>query len=303
MSDYGVKVSKPGQDAGTTSDKELQFVTDYSTHKLYQTGTISVAKTGTASASGTASHNLGFEPAFFAFRKFTASNSFMESGTTYPDSYTPIGGPSAWTGDDHQLIHAYSDTANMNFYVDSSLAVGTYDFKYYTLVDLANDYSGTTITKSGYGFKVSKPGVEVTTAKEYQLGYSSEYKALQYYDESFQSASATLPVQAASQFDNPVEAGTYIDFYHGLGYAPLYMAFFKSDSFSDPDLLVETPFGDQGANTEYVVKYDSFSNDEFIRFSFYRETLQYIGGYGTLGAEEVSVKLYPFTENLEGTAL
>jgi hypothetical protein len=305
MADYGLKVSNVGQDAGTTADKDLQFTTKYSTLKLYQTGSVSVAKTGTASASGSAVHNLGFEPAFYTFRKFTASNSFMDSGTTYPNSYIPLGGPSAWTGDDHQFIHAYSDTANINFFVDSSLAVGTYDFKYYLLVDLANDFSGAdpSITDQDYGFKVSKPGISVKTAKEYELAYSSKYRALQYYDVNIASAAATLPIQAASKFDNPVEAGTYVDFYHGLGYAPLYMAFFRSDQLSDPNLLVESPFGDEGANTEYIVKYDSFANSNFVRFSFYREVFETGGTFGTLGEEIMNMKMYVFTENLTGTAL
>ena len=96
MGDYGLKVSKLGSSTGTsTLDRNLQFTSKYSGLKLYEAGTLSVAKAGTAAAYGTVSHDLGFEPAHFVWRKFTAYNSNFGTAS-YADSYCPIGAPNIW---------------------------------------------------------------------------------------------------------------------------------------------------------------------------------------------------------------
>lgn len=311
MANYGLKVSKLGSSTGTaTLDRNLQFTSKYSGLKLYQAGTLSVAKTGTASAYGTVSHNLGFEPAHFVWRKFTATNSNFGTAT-YANAYSPIGAPNIWMPEPYldQNIQSYTNSSDLVVSI-AGTSLGTYDFKYYLLVDLANDYSGTVagITTNDYGFKVSKPGVDVGTAKEYELVYSSKYKALQYYDESFGTESVSLPSQYTDYFDQTVEAGDYIDFYHGLGYPPFFFGFFETDiSYTagvSPGNLIEIPFIENYLDVAVTPGYylvSSFATDEFVRLSLYREALG--TNSGSFPTENVDFKLYAMTEDLSKGSL
>jgi hypothetical protein len=306
MGDYGLKVSKLASSIATTTlDRDLQFTSKYSGLKIYQAGTLSVAKTGTATVYGTVSHNLGFEPAHFVWRKFTASNSNFGT-TTYPNAYAPIGAPNIWTpeSDDDEEINCYTNSSDLVIEVNTGTALGTYEFSYYLLVDLANDYSGTVagITTDDYGFKVSKPGIDVLEAKEYELVYSSKYKALQYYDVNFATSSITLPNQFSDPLDVDTEAGCYVDFYHGHDYPPFFLAFWKTNSA----LAVSTTETIELPYYEWIDEYKSanvsascFATDEFIRLSFYRETHTHpFTAYGSLATETITFKLYVMTQDL-----
>lgn len=310
MGDYGLKISKLASSIATaTLDRNLQFTSKYSGLKIYQAGTLSVAKTGTATVYGTVSHNLGFEPAHFVWRKFTASNSNFGT-TTYPNAYAPIGAPNLWTPESYltERIQSYTNSSDLVVEVNTGTALGTYDFSYYLLVDLANDYSGTVagITTEDYGFKVSKEGIDVLEAKEYELVYSSKYKALQYYDESFATSSVSLPVQFSDPADTNVEAGAYVDFYHGLGYPPFYFGFFNTDisynSVVNANRLVEIPFVETFTDVVSPGYYliSSFATDEFVRLSAFRVTngLNVLGNYGSFPAENITFKTYVTTQDL-----
>jgi len=309
MGNYGLKVSKLGSSTGTaTIARNLQFTSKYSGLKFYKAGTLSVAKPGTATAYGTVAHDLGFEPAHFVWRKFTATNSKFGTAT-YPNAYSPIGAPNMWIpeSDSTEDITSYTNSSDLVVKVNTGTTLGTYDFKYYVLVDLANDYSGTVggITTKDYGFKVSKPGVDIGTAKEYQLVYSSKYKALQYYDESFGTGSISLPTQFPDYFDQEVYSGGYIDFYHGLGYPPFFFSFYKTDSdiVIDNTTALETPFYQPLNDTgNMVISSSCFATDEFIRLSILRFTGTGFS-LGSLPAENVNFKLYTTTEDLSRGSL
>jgi hypothetical protein len=305
MSDYGIKVSKVGQDTGTATDRNLQFTSKYSGLKLFTAGTTSIVKSGTAAVYGTVSHNLGFQPAFFVWRKYTATNSNFGTAS-YSNAYSPIGNPNTWTPESYltESIQAYTTSSDLIIAINTGTTTGTYDFKYYYLVDKANDYSGTMaeITPSDYGFKVSKPGIDVLTAKEYELVYSSKYKALQYYDESFATSAVTLPLQFSSIVDNDVQSGSYVDFYHGLGYAPFYLAYYNSSLSGQ---LTEMPYFETDDTGIYMKEASSFCNSSFVRLSFYRETHRnsISGALGSIPSEVASFKLYVFTEDLSKGSL
>lgn len=310
MSSYGLKVSKVGQNVGTVSDKNLQFTSDYSGLKLYEAGTLSISKTGTATAYGTINHNLGFEPAHFVWRKFTAYNPNFGTNT-YPNAYSPIGAVNIWNPEQDytENINSYTNSSALVVSVETE-TIGTYDFKYYYLVDRANDYSGTmpSISSNDFGIKISKPGVDVGTAKEYDLIYSSKYKALQYYDENIMSGSVTLPIQFSSPYDNDVYSGGYIDFYHGLGYQPFFFSYWKTDGslVVDNTQAVEIPFYQPITDIGLAyVAYSSFATDEFIRLSFYRETHfnSFTNVAGSFPEETATFKLYTMTENLSRGSL
>lgn len=304
--DYGLKVSKLGDDVGTaTLNRDLQFTSKFSGLKLYQAGTASFTTDGFGNGSAVIDHDLGFAPAYFVWRKLTAQNTELSGTTTYPNSYIPVGVPSVWENITYSskgfggYIHSYTDSSSLYIIANEANSSTNYIFKYYYLVDLANEYSGTmaSITTADYGFKVSKDGVDVKTAKEYELGYSSKYKALQYYDVNSQTASLTLPFATASVIDTPVTGGVYHDFEHGLGYPPFYLAYY-GDSVEIPDYNFSRTTG----NTFELIS--SFCDSTRIRISWWNAS--YINIFGEalnpLGGT-LNVKVMVFTENLASTAL
>jgi hypothetical protein len=303
VSDYGLKVSNVGDDAKTASDKDLRFTSKYSTLKLYQAGTLGFTSNASGNGTATLAHNLGFAPAFFGFRKGTASNSFLDSGTSYPNAYFPSPGFKNYWISNQDKIHTYTDASNLYVQSKNAGSVTNYNFKYYTLVDLTNDYSGTqaNITTNDYGFKVSKAGVDVKTAKEYELGYSSKYKALQYYPESLATISLSLPAATADYFSD-VEGGQYVDFNHGLGYPPFFLAYYKNVS---NNYVLEVPDSDEWtsqATTNYELV-SSWCDATRVRVSWWKksywsgtEALNILGG-------TIEVKLIVFTEDLSKNEL
>lgn len=309
--DYGLKVSKLGDDVGTaTLNRDLQFTSKFSGLKLYQAGTASFTTDGFGNGSAVIDHDLGFAPAYFVWRKLTAQNTQLSGTTTYPNSYIPVGVPSVWENITYSskgfggYIHSYTDSSSLYIIANEADSSTNYIFKYYYLVDLANEYSGTmaSITTADYGFKVSKEGVDVKTAKEYELGYSSKYKALQYYDVSTKIGTMVLPNATASIVDTDVTGGTYIDFLHGLGYAPFYMAYYQNATSSDVYEIPDYSFSRTTGKTFELVS--SFCDSTRVRLSWWKTA--YMNAYGVptndLGGT-VYVKLMVFTENLAGTAL
>ncbi len=81
MGDYGVKASKPGNDVKTAVIAATQFSTKYSTLKIYLQGDTSFTTDGSGAGSVEITHGLGFAPAFYVFRKGTASFSFLDASS------------------------------------------------------------------------------------------------------------------------------------------------------------------------------------------------------------------------------
>src|SRR3990167_1062626 len=273
MGSYGTKFIKSGSGDNvlTATDKDLAFTTKYKILKLFAWGNTTITTNGSGDGSVTITHGLGFAPSFFVFRKGTAQFTFLDA-SSYTNSFWPLGARCKWSDDnlDHAL-HVYSDSTNLIIEAKGATASKTYTFRYYILVDLAEDFSGSDLLdlSNQFGTKFSPTGVDVLTAKEYQLVYSTKYKALQYYDESFKTHSLTLPGIWASSVDQSPQEGTYVDINHGLGYPPFYLAFFKSDRFQT-DTLIQVPF--MGLNNIDVINYEvsGFCDSTRVRLSFYR---------------------------------
>lgn len=290
MGSWGLRVSKPGDNVETVEDKLVQFSTKYSTLKVYAEAQVNFTTNGAGAGSLTVAHGLGFAPAFYVFNKATYQDSFYE-GTSYPNCYFPIG---IWSE-----FEVYTDSTNLYIGGSGLSANTTYYFKYYILMDLAEDFSGSQLItlENNYGFKVSKPGTDVTTAKEYQLAYSSKYKSLQYYDVSFKTGSMSLPGFTNSVVDPQPRAGTYIDITHGLGYAPFFLVFYHSSLMADANQYQELPFqllhGDDTTSSQYY----AWANSTKVRVIFEKMGDPLL--IPTTEQEEtVSIKVYVFTENL-----
>ena len=171
-------------------------------------------------------------------------------------------------------------------------------------VDLSQAFSDASniVLTDDFGFKVSKPGKNVLTGEEYEMAYSSKYKALQYYPNHVLSSSLTLPAMWADVTDTSVQEATYVDFNHSLGYAPFFMAF----SNLGTAYLYEIPYiktdqiGVCRSGTEEV---SAWCDSSRVRVVFNRESNSCESTYGEIySAKTVSIKVIIFAEDLTGSA-
>lgn len=298
--DYGIKVTKPGQDVATVTDKDAVFSTKFSTLKIYLSGTVTLTTDGSGNGSASVTHNLGFAPAFYVFRKGTAQYTFLDA-SSYSNAFVPETNiQSIWIPGKFEI---YSNTTQLVINASGQSAGTTYTFKYYILVDLAGDFSGNDNVNHqfDYGFKVSKEGYDVNTAKEYQLAYSSLYKSLQYFDENYQVQELTLPLMFADLEEQSVYSGTYVDINHGLGYPPFFLAFAEDFADSGYNVLVPAAIGyDTVAAPESYESVEGFSDSTRIRLSWVRHSQSDSDGdlATTFAAKTITIKCFIFTENL-----
>ncbi len=306
MGNYGLKISPPGSDVMTVTPKLAQFDSNSSALKAYQWGNLQVTTNGSGDGSATFAHNLGYAPAFFAFRKGTAQWTLLDA-SSYANSFFPVGGKNQWAGNDHEHIYAYADGTNFGISITGGAHNATYNFRFYILVDNSQVFSnpGTYGFTKDFGFKVSKPGFDVLSAQEYNMVYSSKYKALQHYDGHKESHDLTLPEMYASFHDQFQEEGTYVDFNHGLGYAPFFLAYFSSTAapFGSNNQIFEVPLTvelDNSGSASYAVT--GFCDATKVRISFWRET-DFVSDAirGNWTSETITVKVILFTENLAGS--
>lgn len=301
--DYGLKVSAPGTDARNVSAKDALFNTNYSALKVYQWVNLQVVTNGSGNGSATVAHSLGYAPAFFVFRNGTAHWATLDA-SSYANSWFPVGGVNYWAGTDHEHIYAYGDDTNVGVSINGGTPSTTYNFRVYILVDNSKVFSSAGVygLNKDWGFKVSKPGYSVLTAEEYNMVYSSKYKTLQYYDVNKVSDTLNLPIMFSSIVDTDVEEGTYVDWQHGLGYAPFFLAYFSSNvaPYGTDNEIFEVPFSIVLSNASApAYSITGFSNSSFVRLSFWRAS-HYTGLFDTWQDETITLKLIVFTENLAG---
>lgn len=67
MGDFGVKVSKPGQDVKTADDKDLLYTSKDTTLKIDRA--LSIKRTTNGAGVGDFAHSYGYKPIFFSFSK------------------------------------------------------------------------------------------------------------------------------------------------------------------------------------------------------------------------------------------
>lgn len=295
--DYGLKISTPNNSVETQSDAALAFTSKYPSLKLIKSGDLSVTTDGSGNGTNQVAHNLGFAPAYFAFQKKTVQWTTLDA-SSYSNGYVSDPGiGNQWGGGYHHYLHVYTDGTNVYLQAKGAAVSTTYTIHYLLFMDLAESYSGNDVAVGNdYGFKVSRDGIDVRSAKQHQLSYSSRYKTIQYYDVSYKTTTLTLPIMYASPIDTPQEEGTYVDINHGLGYPPFFMAFFRRDvgdaiSFSVPFIGVNSSTDDW----DYGVA--SFCDATRVRISFWRKST-----WGLFveewPAETITIKVYIFTEDL-----
>lgn len=92
MGDYGAKVSQPGYDVLTATDKQLVFSSKFNTFRVFMNGTGSVNLNGSTPQTFEVTHGLGYVPAFMVL-----SEIHTDFGGSAGNMYTvpfmsPIGG-------------------------------------------------------------------------------------------------------------------------------------------------------------------------------------------------------------------
>lgn len=298
--DYGIKVTKPGQDVDTVADVDVMFSTKFSTLKVYLEGTVTLTTDGSGNGSATVNHNLGFAPAFYVFRKGTAQYTFLDA-SSYANSFVPeVNIQSIWIPGKFEI---YTNTSQLVITATSQSLSTTYTFKYYILVDLAGNFSGSDNVshQHDYGFKVSKEGKDVHTAKEYELAYSSLYKSLQYFDENYKTQEITLPLMYADPGETSVYSGTYVDINHGLGYPPFFLAFATGFIDAGYNVLVPAAVGyDTVDAPESYESVEGFADSTKVRLSWVRHSQSDSDGdrATTFLAKSITLKCIIFSENL-----
>jgi len=110
MTDYGIKVSRPGYDVKTATPEQLAFSSKYSTFKIHarDSGTVNSASGG---GLATIAHGLGYTPAFLVH---------VDPGQLGRYCVAPYG------TDDKQLVYAYADSTNL--YIKATANVITTDY-------------------------------------------------------------------------------------------------------------------------------------------------------------------------------
>jgi hypothetical protein len=141
MGDYGIRVSPPGQNVLTATDKVVTFTSKYPTLKLYKWDTVTFTTSGDGDYTYEIAHDLGYAPAFDVFVKSTASFPFL-TATTYPNAWFNIGGANRWFEQNEAGgLYAYSDSTKLYIQAKGVFKGDTITAKYYLFVDPIQEFS------------------------------------------------------------------------------------------------------------------------------------------------------------------
>lgn len=310
MTNYGIKV---GSNVDTDTDKQAKLTSKFSGLKLFKWVNAQFTTDGSGSGSVTVNHGLGYTPIAMVFQKFTAQYTFL-SATSYPNAFKPVG---YWNSyGDNEGHYFYADDTNIT--ISAIGAIGfpgggpapntTYYFRVLIFVDLSQTFSDqSNISLTGnYGFKVSKPGKNVLTDQEYNMGLSSKYKMLQLYEGHIQESTLSLPGMWATQHDTFEESATYVDFNHNLGYQPFFLFYTDIDDNYGVDSLSEGPYQafsyvpiDTWKGIEEV---SAWCDSSRVRIMFRRESTWLSGDAGAVyDSKTINIKCIIFAEDLTGS--
>lgn len=299
MGNYGALFSTQGNDALLQPDNRRPYSTKFSTLKIYKKGYIAVTTNGSGVGTGKVLHGLGYAPTFYVWRKSTASYSFLD-GSTYPAAFHPCPGTSSPWIPYHNTSDAYSDASYLNFNIQGANST-TYYFVYFIFIDQAefNIKNGLDVD-GNYGAKFSKSGNDADTAKEQQIQLSADYKTLKYHKDLITDYPAiTLPSLAGSYFDQTPEEGTYVDFFHSLGYPPFFLAFAQGSGSEERVNIPDIYIGDLLGTSDYALT--GWCDKSRIRITWWRKAY-YNRSSPSLSTSfstgSFSIKLYIFSEDL-----
>lgn len=309
MANVGFAIAN--ENLNTDAKKDLKRSSEFGELKVYRWGNASITPDSNGDGVADITHDLNYAPSHLVFVKLSDG------------SWAPIGAASTLAfGDATATIFGVSDDEKLRIQTIggfSKLASLQRDFRYYLLVDKAEGFVGSSNVEltGDRGFKISEDDVDVFTGQEYQMKFSTKYKSLQYYAENIKQETLTLPLMFSSYRSQDNSEFQYVDFNHGLGYAPLFVAYFSTGSslreipFNQFHSVLGNDFITQLPFTSYEVngKCDSTK----VRIEFRRRSIfdlyQWLtdSGWASGGqyavshaAQTITVTIVVFAENLEG---
>jgi len=193
---YGIKVSEPGFNVHTASEKNLSLKSGMTLLKVFDSGELTLSSTWNE-----VTHDLGYVPHYLVCVKDTTTNpekTFLATA----NMNTAI---------------ARADTTKLYIKKSNANQGTAYYYIFYEPTDTGT--SPTINPTSDYGIKVSKDGVDVNTANILEQTFNSEKNSLKIITEDTVSSTArgsrTLTVA------------------HGLGVVPAFFLFYQVDNSSE----------------------------------------------------------------------
>lgn len=302
----GIKV---GSNIETNTDNELKITTKFSSLKLYKWFNAELTTDVTGYGLAEYPHDLGYVPVIQVWGKHTAEFTFL-SATTYPNAFSLIDNYNSYRDYGTGIIY-YADNEKITIKTLAVEGIGggalpntTYYFRVLIWVDLSEAFTDpSNIALTGdYGFKVSNPGKDVLTAKEYEMEYSSKYKAIQYYPNHILTSSLTLPEMWASPYDTYEQEATYVDFNHNLGYPPMFLVYSDLGGASLFEMPYTTISPAGGILYKGLHEVSAWCDSSRVRVLFHRESIaNFTDALGEVYSDEtINIYVVIFTENLMG---
>ncbi len=275
-SPLGIGISQKDINIFEATALQKVFSTDINTLKIYSKALVTITTDGSGIGSVTIPHNFGYAPTFFVFRKGTASWQRNNAGSidsgSYPNAYFPNAGEkNNWINQPEIQYTSDED----NFYISIIGANSTaYNFVYFIMADLAEEYDSDSPNGTHhFGIKMGQPGHSVLNKKDFQLAWSTRFRAMEYIAQKSGSVQISLPELFGQQVsDTAPEEAVYADINHGLGYPPFFLAFVDFGFGSMQEIPTEAfsaliDLGLGGLNQTI----DSWCDATRIRFSFWRK--------------------------------
>ncbi|GEM_PF-1615243 len=304
------------QDLRTDPIINLKRLSDFGELKIYRWGNASITPDGDGNGFADIPHDLNYAPSYDLFVKL-------------PDGYwSPVGAASSLAfGDATATIFGVSDEEKLRIQTIggySKLASLQRDFRYYILVDKAEGFNGSSnIALTGdRGMKLSEDDVNVFEGQEYQMRMSTKYRSLQYFKEHVVQETLSLPLMFSSHDSQDNIESQYVDFDHGLGYPPLFKAFYGSGSTlrKIPDNAYAAVQASDIVTQAYYTSFEVVAkcNSDRVRLQFRRRSVfdkeLFLGENGgshfppgqLISAVQhqpktITVTIQVYTENLEGS--
>ncbi len=223
MGDFGMKVAKIGADIDSTDPRDYHFHSGINMLKIFKeafgTKSITTGVVGTVDVT----HNLGYKPIILSYFKHPSDGHWYSAPCRTYDFDTI---PPSW---DLMSVmkHTNNNQIQLRFY-DGDPAMPSsptnIDYKYYVLADPRQDAwyePATSDTDSesyadDFGFKISRPGIDVKTAEPKNLVFSTAFNTFKEY----RIIKMTTPGYIA----------------HGLDYPPTFLAI-KEDYFNPGEFI------------------------------------------------------------------
>lgn len=197
----GARVSKPGFDVTTAAMKDRVF--DSASFTLKSPTTLNGTITFSSDTTTLIAHGKSYIPGFFCFIKLSGETKWR---ILYEDSNGVLG------------RGVFIDAGNLNVIGKTGDVV-----RYFILVDPVQETVTSTKLGSKNGIEISKTGINIEDAQDYQLGFSSEVEEFMIYNE------LTLTV-------NQVGGGAYpqvsANSAHGLSYPPAFYGYITAGSIT-----------------------------------------------------------------------